>query len=308
MLSSEGCPRDHVKARSRPVSINCLLRLSPNHCQTGHFKSTMAYAIDGADTLDADQLLAETLLLHNAEIDDNMEAAGLSMAPDSAVSTSVIEAVGEVDTFNSPTITNFNSPATIQQYGTDAFITNANDIVSPQLPELTEDIVDETSEDEHDPDDDAVEVNEDGTEAIRFASVRKRKSHAPMTEEQQRSEYLVDASASRSYADLIESPQWPCCSSTPNASSSTPTQHPATSKTPLHICSNLQPPARSARPRLAKQAPRYQKTTPRPPPHRTNVPSAAVRPRTRRTKRNCTLTRSRRRQTRKQSTRILCVL
>jgi hypothetical protein len=154
----------------------------------------MASAIDDIDASDMDQLLAETLLHHNSEIENDMQAIGLPMAPDSAISMPVTEAVGEVDTLNYPTITQQCGP--IEQGFAYAFMTNTNDVfsndtVSPSLPALTDDTLDESSDDDIDPDDDVIEVNEDGTEASRNPSVRKRKKHAPMTEEQQKSKHSV---------------------------------------------------------------------------------------------------------------------
>ena len=206
-----GCPRDHVQIRSRSISITCLLRLSQHHHQAAHFKTTMASTKGDPDDSDADQLLAEALVQYNSEIDYIVQTTGLPMSPDSAMSKSTTEDVGAVDTSDSSTTAQQQNVPAGQGFA-DASMTPANDvftsdIVSPPLPALVEDPQDETSDDDIESDDDGIEVNEDGTEATRFGSVRKRKHHAPMTEEQQRSKPPIPITASKPNTNSTQPPQ-----------------------------------------------------------------------------------------------------
>ena len=138
----------------------------------------MVSAIHDANAFDTDQLLAESLLQYNSGIDNNTQTIGLPTSPDSATSIPTTVPVDEVNIPNHPTAT--------QPYETDALRTDANDVfsndtISPPLPPLTDDCLDEISDDD---DDNVIQVNEYGTEASRNTPARKRKKHAPMTEEQ----------------------------------------------------------------------------------------------------------------------------
>ena len=98
-----------------------------------------------ASAIDRDQLLVESLLRYNSEIDNNMQAIELPKAPHSATSIPTTEPVDEAKDRNYPTAA--------QRYKTDAFMTDANDVfsndvVSPPLPALTSATLDETSDDD----------------------------------------------------------------------------------------------------------------------------------------------------------------